>query len=451
MYKLPGKLKLFSIILMVVGAVGLAFAFLSVPSDTQEVKEILAEQEAHHGNGHNTENHAEEQTHQVSENSQQHAAASTPEADAGHHDQQHLEHVLHQMQNRPISATLVAAFFFFMIALGTLVFHAIQYVSQAGWSPVLYRVMEGITNYLLPGSIIVFLIVVFAGDHFYIWRNDEILAHDEILQEKSSYLNMPFLIIRMLIYLGGYNLYRYIVRKNSLRQAEVSDYTPYKKNFKASVYFLIFFLITEAMMAWDFFMSLEPHWYSTLFAWYVFASLFVTAITTIALVVIFLKRAGYLSMVNDSHLHDLAKYIFAFSIFWTYLWFSQFMLIWYANIPEEVTYFILRIEEYNLLFFGMLVLNFVFPILILMNTDFKRVPWFVIGTGVVVLVGHYIDIFLLVTPSTVGENWGFGIPEIAAISLFLGLFILFVGNGLAKSPLHPKGDPFIKESENYHY
>lgn len=452
MYKLPGKLKLFSIILMVVGAVGLIFAFLTVPSDTQEVREILAAQEAHHEGGHAV-SHGEA-THETTN------AAHAPEAhSAGHeatnaegqHDQHHLEHTLHQMQNRPISATLVAAFFFFMIALGTLVFYAAQYVSQAGWSPILYRVMEGITSYLLPGSIIVFLVVLFAGDHFYIWRNEDIVAHDPILQVKSGYLNMPFLIIRMLIYLGGWNLYRFISRRNSLRQAEVSGIEPYKRNFKASVYFLLFFLVSEACMAWDFFMSLDPHWYSTLFAWYVFASFFVTAITTIALVVIFLKRAGYLSVVNDSHLHDLAKYIFAFSIFWTYLWFAQFMLIWYANIPEEVTYFIVRIEEYNLLFFGMLVLNFVFPILMLMNSDYKRVPWFVVGTGIIVLVGHYIDVFLLVMPSTVGSNWYFGIPEIAAICLFLGLFILVVGTGLSKVPLHPKGDPFIKESENYHY
>jgi len=205
------------------------------------------------------------------------------------------------------------------------------------------------------------------------------------------------------------------------------------------------------MMAWDWFMSMTPHWYSTLFAWYVFATMFVSAITTIALVTIFLKGKGFLPFVNDSHLHDLAKFIFAFSIFWTYLWFGQFMLIWYANIPEEVTYFIIRIQEYNLLFWSMLVLNFVFPILILMNSDYKRIPWFVVMAGVLLLVGHYIDVFLLVMPSTVGAHWSFGITEIASICFFLGLFVFVVGTGLGKVPLRPKGNPFIKESENYHY
>ena len=127
------------------------------------------------------------------------------------------------------------------------------------------------------------------------------------------------------------------------------------------------------------------------------------------------------------------------------------MLIWYANIPEEVTYFIIRIEEYNVLFFGMLILNFVFPILLLMNSDFKRIPWLVVITGVLILVGHYIDVYLLVMPSTVGHHWGFGIPEFSSILFFLGLFIFVVGTGLTKAQLKPVNDPFIKESENHHF
>jgi hypothetical protein len=188
-----------------------------------------------------------------------------------------------------------------------------------------------------------------------------------------------------------------------------------------------------------------------MFAWYVFASMFVTGITVVALVTIYLKGKGLLPQVNDRHLHDLGLYMFAFSIFWTYIWFGQFMLIWYANIPEEVTYFVMRIQEYNFLFFGMLVLNFVFPILVLMNSDYKRIPWFVVTTGIMILIGHYVDIYLLVMPSTVGHNGQFGIPEIAAICFFAGLFVFVVGTALAKVPLRVKGDPFIKESENYHY
>ena len=205
------------------------------------------------------------------------------------------------------------------------------------------------------------------------------------------------------------------------------------------------------MMSWDWIMSLDPHWFSTLFGWYVFASMFVSGITVIAMITIYLKSKGYLPEVNNSHIHDLAKFMFGISIFWTYLWFSQFMLIWYANIPEEVTYFVTRIEDYKLPFFGMLVMNFVFPLLVLMNSDYKRVNWFVVMAGVVILFGHYMDIFNMVMPATVGKNWHLGIPEIGGILFFAGLFIYWVFNALAKEELTPKRNPFIEESRHFHY
>ena len=198
-------------------------------------------------------------------------------------------------------------------------------------------------------------------------------------------------------------------------------------------------------------MSVDPHWFSTLFGWYVFASMFVSGITTIALITIYLKSKGYLEFVNDSHIHDLAKFMFGISIFWTYLWFSQFMLIWYSNIPEEVTYFISRINDYKLPFFGMLVMNFIFPLLVLMNSDYKRVNWFVVMAGIIILLGHYIDVFNMIMPATVADRWFIGFPEIGAVLLFAGLFIFIVFNALTKAPLLAKGNPFIKESEHFHY
>ena len=123
-------------------------------------------------------------------------------------------------------------------------------------------------------------------------------------------------------------------------------------------------------------------------------------------------------IVNDSHLHDLAKFMFGFSVFWTYLWFSQFMLIWYANIPEEVTYYITRIEDYTIPFFGMIIMNFIFPFLVLINSDYKRIPWFIVMAGIVILVGHYVDVFNMIMPATVVDRWYFGLPEISACLLY---------------------------------
>ena len=447
-YTLPNKLKLFAIILMVLGAVGIGAGFLSAPGSTAEVKQMMAA----HGDDHGE---ASNESHDTIKDSHGDAAAHGASHDAAD-EQKHLEHTLHQLQNRPWSALYVACFFFFMIALGALAFYAVNFAAQAGWSPVLFRVMEAVTAYLVPGGIIMFVLLGLSGfhiNHLFVWADPEVVAHDVLLQGKAGWLNGTWMLIRAAIFLGGWITYRHFAVKFSRAgdTAKENDYSNFKKTFRISAGFLVFFLYTESMMSWDWIMSFDPHWFSTLFGWYVLAGMMVCAITTIALITIFLKSQGYLEIVNDSHIHDLAKFMFGFSIFWTYLWFSQFMLIWYANIPEEVTYFMTRIEDFNLPFFGMLAMNFVFPLLLLMNSDYKRVNWFVVLTGIVILVGHYIDIFVMVMPGTVGKSWFIGIPEIGAVLFFLGLFIFVVFTALTKAPLVLKNNPFMKESKNYHY
>jgi hypothetical protein len=439
MYTFSSKLKTFSFILMLIGALGIGYGFYTAPKDIQEVEKILAADS--HGSHHSS--------------ASSHESESNAHADAEH--KEHLEHVLHQLQNKPWAAIYVACIFFMLVSLGVLAFYAIQQVAQAGWSPVLFRVMQGITAYLPVASVIffIFLLVmgldVFHSNNLFIWMDQEVVAHDKLLQNKSGYLNFPFWIIRAGIFLLGWNLYRYFSRKNCLAQDEATDNSFYKKNFKMSAAFLVFFIVTESIMSWDWIMSVDPHWFSTLFAWYVFASFFVSGITTIALITLYLKSRGYLENVNTSHIHDLAKFMFGISVFWTYLWFSQFMLIWYANIPEEVTYFVTRIELYNLPFFGAVVMNFVFPLLILINTDFKRITWVIVMAGIVILAGHYIDFFNMIMPATVGDKWFIGSAEIGSVLFFLGLFIFVVFSALAKAPLLPKRNPFIEESKHFHY
>ncbi len=445
MYTISNRLKMGSIILMVIGLLGIGYGFMTAPATVEEAKEMVAS----HGDGHG-DSHATEVDHLAT---QEHGAV----ADAHHeeaHDASHDKHVLHQLQNKPWAALYVAAFFFFMIALGVLAFYAVQRAAQAGWSPLLFRVMEGITSYIVPGGIIVFVILVLSVlhmNHLFVWMDPDVVAHDKLLQAKSGYLNPTFFLIRAAVFLGGWILYREYSRKLSLAQDAADDNANFKLNFRISAAFLVFYLISESIMSWDWIMSVDPHWFSTLFGWYVFASMFVSGITVIAMVTIYLKSKGFLEDVNDSHIHDLAKFMFGISIFWTYLWFSQFMLIWYANIPEEVTYYITRIEDYNLPFFGMVAMNFIFPVLLLMNSDYKRINWFVIMTGIVILAGHYMDIFNMIMPSTVGDQWYIGIPEIGAILFFAGLFIFWVFRALGSAPLQPKRNPFIEESRHFHY
>ena len=443
MYTISNRLKIFSISLIILGALGWSYSYVNSHKSLEEVKEILAHESSHgdsHGDSHEVANHGSES------NEDNHSELS-------HHSNEdtHAEHVMHQIHNRPYAALYVAAFFFMMIALGVLAFYAIQYASQAGWSPVLYRVMEAITYYLLPGALIVLLIAIIGDKHIFIWMDPEVVAHDELIQGKSSWLNKPWFIIRALIFIGGWSLYRYFSRKFSLAQDNDTGNKYFKLNFRISAAFLVFFIYTESMMSWDWIMSVDPHWFSTLFGWYLLASMLVSGITVIALITIYLKSKGHLDVVNDSHLHDLAKFMFGFSVFWTYLWFSQFMLIWYANIPEEVTYYITRIEDYTIPFFGMIIMNFIFPFLVLINSDYKRIPWFIVMAGIVILVGHYVDVFNMIMPATVVDRWYFGLPEISALALFSGLFLLIVFYSLSKAPLIAKGNPYIKESENFHY
>lgn len=512
MYTFSSRLKTFAFVLMVLGILGIGYSFFTAPKTVEDVEKILAAEEAHHGGAHHkaahdADSHAgaagnHHEIHDaadVNENADKNiagshdtvaavadsAAVDTAGAVAGQdvhddvahtemhqdhaadvkghvadaHDahaehEAHAKHMLSQLQNKPWAAVYVAAIFFMLISLGVLAFYAIQNAAQAGWSPVLFRVMEGITSYLLPGSLIFFALLlagVVGAHHLFIWMDKDVVAHDHLIQGKSGYLNTTFFLIRAVIFLGGWNAYRYFSRKNSLAQDEAGDNLFYKKNFKLSAGFLGFFIVSESIMSWDWIMSVDPHWYSTLFGWYVFASFFVSGITTIALITIYLKSRGYLEYVNTSHLHDLAKFMFGISIFWTYLWFSQFMLMWYANIPEEVTYFVTRIEKYNLPFFGMVVMNFIFPVLILINTDFKRLSWILVMAGIVILCGHYIDFFNMIMPATVGDQWFIGAGEIGAVLFFLGLFIFVVFTALTKVPLLAKRNPLIEESKHFHY
>ena len=521
MYQFSSRLKSFSFALMVLGILGIGYGFWTAPKTNEDVEAILKEQEAHHGGAHHDthaaashseathEEHAKGDDHAKVEEHASHEAtthkaegvdtlkhevahvavdtAAHAEADstvvaiapvvtnhksdvyvsrfhketvdhAAEH-KEHVEHVKHQLQNKPWSALYVACIFFMLIAVGALAFYAIQWVAQAGWSPILFRVMEGITSYVLPGSIIFFVLLVLAGFHFnhmFTWMADGVADpkspnYDHIIAGKTGFLNVPFFLIRAAIFLFGWNLYRYVSRKNSIKLDQTRDQSFFRKNYNAAAMFLVFFIVSESMMSWDWIMSVDPHWYSTLFGWYVFASFFVSGITVITLTTIYLKNKGLLPDVNKSHLHDLAKFMFGISVFWTYLWFSQFMLMWYSNIPEEVTYFVTRIENYNLPFFGMVVMNFLFPLLILMNADFKRLQWVVVMAGIVILAGHYVDFFNMIMPATVGDQWFIGISEISSVLFFAGLFIFVVFTALTKAPLSSDGNPYIEESKHFHY
>lgn len=352
-------------------------------------------------------------------------------------------------------------YFFLGISLFAVVFVAIQYVAEAGWSTVFKRVPEAMMAFLPYAGIIMLFIVIAAvmhWNHIYHWLEPGIMDpnepnYDKIIAGKEPYLNAPFFLIRSIVYVI---IWIYCARK--LRQLSIKGdlegdigERSFFKGLRVSGWFLVFFAVTSCTAAWDWIMSIDTHWFSTLFGWYIFSEWATIGFTTILLIALFLQKTGHLPDLNDSHIHDLGKFIFAFSIVWTYMWFSQFMLIWYANIPEEVTYFITRLEDYQIPFFGMLVMNFILPFLILINSDFKRLNWIIVTAGIIILIGHYMDVFNMIMPSAVGDQWSFGIPELGSLMFFTGLFVYIVFDSLTKAPLEAAGDPLNKESEKFVY
>ncbi len=350
---------------------------------------------------------------------------------------------------------LIGNFYFMAMALGATFFLAVQYVAEVGWSVQIKRVWMAMGQYLPFAGLFMILIFAFGHHDLYSWTHpenyDKASEHyDAILDGKSGYLNMTFYFIRLVLYAVIWAGFAFLLRKESLKEDEVGGYTHYHKASRLSAIFLVLFAITSSTSAWDILMSVDAHWFSTLFGWYTFAGLFVTTMTVTTMIVLYLKRKGYLPNVNDNHIHDLGKFMFAFSIFWTYLWFSQFMLIWYANLPEEVVYFMQRQGHYKPLFLANLFINFAVPFIVLMTRDAKRMNGLLTFVGCVIVAGHWLDVYMMVMPGTVGEHGSIGIQEIGTPCFFAGLFMWVVFHKLAAAPLIPKNHPMIKESYYHH-
>lgn len=351
------------------------------------------------------------------------------------------------------SSILVNNMFFMVIALGSLFFLAANYVALGGWHILVKRVMESFTMFLPVAGLLMLVIIIGLithKHHIYHWADAEAVAHDPIIQGKSAYLNIPFFTIRYVMYFVLWSLFAWLLRRQSKMEDKLGGLGPYKKSKIFSALFLIIFAVSSSMMSWDFMMSINPHWYSTMFGWYTFSSMFVSALAAMILLTIYLKSKGYLEKVNQEHLHDLGKYLFAFSIFWSYLWFSQYMLIWYANLGEETIYFKERIDHYKFLFYANLAINFLVPFLALMRRDSKRKLGTLAAISAILLFGHWLDFYLMVTPGATGNEVSLGFFDIALLIGYAGLFMLVVFKSLAKAPLTAVNHPFYKESVHHH-
>ncbi|TPE42569.1 quinol:cytochrome C oxidoreductase [Pontibacter mangrovi] len=349
--------------------------------------------------------------------------------------------------------------YFTGIALIGTFFVAVQYVAYAGWSALVKRIPEAMASYLPIGGIVMLLVFLFGGHDIFHWTHEYLYdvndpRYDPIIAGKSGYLNTVFFLIRMVVYFGLWILFTKWLRNQSLSEDLNGGTSYYHKSIRISAMFLVVFGITSSTSAWDWVLSIDTHWFSTMFGWYVFASWWVSGLAAITLTVIILKQNGYLKMVNANHIHDLGKFVFAFSIFWTYIWFSQFLLYWYANIPEESIYFIDRLGgnegHFAWIFFFNLVINFVFPFLVLMTRDAKRQMIMLKIVTIAILIGHWFDFYLMMMPGTLRTDAGIGFIEIGTTLVFLGVFLLTFTKGLAKASLVPVNHPFLEESVHHH-
>ncbi len=318
-------------------------------------------------------------------------------------------------QTRFWAVLLQNSLFFLLIVNASMFFVCITTLAMGGWQLAFRRVPEAISS-LVPVfsglALLVFFGIIFGHQHhIYHWLDTEHVEHDPILKGKSGILNpvvfLGWTIITMLVWsFVGWKM-RQLSKKTDESPMDLEEAKAYTwtNTIWAAVFIVFFALTVGSTIPWIWLMSIDAHWFSTMYSWYTFASTFVAGMSLIALFVIYLKNQGYLEYVNQEHLHDLGKFMFAFSIFWTYLWYSQFMLIWYANIPEETIYFKPRMQgPYRAIFFLNLIGNFVLPFLLLLRKGSKRNYTTMAFLAVLIIVGHWLDFYQMVMPGATGST-----------------------------------------------
>lgn len=350
--------------------------------------------------------------------------------------------------------------FFLLITNASMFFICITTMAMGGWQVAFRRVPEAISTLVPVFSVLA--LIVFAGiifghqHHIYHWLDKDVMTTDPILKGKKGFLNPMFFMIWTVLTMGIWSFVGKKMRDLSSRADHSMDLENgkafiHQNTIWASVFLIFFGLTVGSTIPWLWLMSIDSHWYSTMYSWYTFASTFVAGMSLVALYVVYLKNNDYLEYTTDEHLHDLGKFMFAFSIFWTYLWYSQFMLIWYANIPEETIYFKPRMQgAYRGIFFLNLIVNFILPFLLLMRRGSKRNYTTMTFVAVLIILGHWVDFYQMVMPGTVGEHFSLGWFEIGILALYAGLIMHFVGKALASRPLVPVNHPFMKESIIHH-
>lgn len=351
--------------------------------------------------------------------------------------------------NRAFANLLINNYYFIALIIGATFFAAIQYITQSGWSSGFVRVPQAIAEFL-PYAAILMIPILFGLHSIYHWSHPDAVAHDALLQHKSPFLNVPFFIIRFAIYFTFWIGMTKLLRRCSLKEDEEEGLKYFKKSELYSKVYIFGLAFTFSMASFDWIMSIDAHWFSTIFAVKNFVMGFYHAVVLITIILIILNKLGYYPFLNKHHLRDLTKYIFILGIIWAYTWFSQYILIWYANMPEETVYYIPRTQgEFTPLFYIEFAVNWIFPFFVLMSGKVANKKNLLLAICVILMIGQWVDIYMQVTVGTLGQL-RIGFIEIAGFLGFVGLFALVIAKSLAKAPLVAKNHPYLEECINHH-
>jgi hypothetical protein len=372
------------------------------------------------------------------------------------------------------STLLFNAVFFLLVVNASMFFICVTTMAMGGWQMAFRRVPEAISTcvkILAPITALILIAIVFSDNtDIYHWLDKRLVTkgdahYDKLIDGKSGFLNKTFFLTFTAITLIGWVFLGQKMR-NLSRESDTTTYNVEEgkkyivTNTKwAATYLVLFGLTVGSTIPWLWLMSIDAHWYSTMYSWYTFASSFVSGMALMAIFFIYLKSRNYLEFATEEHLHDVGKFMFAFSVFWTYLWFSQYMLIWYANMPEETVYFKQRVQgPYKGIFFLNLIVNFLAPLLILMKRGAKRNYMLITVMACVIIFGHWIDFLQMTQPGVVNNvhhngghmEPGLGWFEFGTALFFVGLIMYQTGLALTKAPLLAKNHPFTNESVIHH-
>ncbi len=344
---------------------------------------------------------------------------------------------------------LLNNYYFITLSMGALLFYSIQFITNSGWSAVFQRVPQALGGFLPAGAILM-LLIYFGLHDIYEWAHPGITETDKLLAHKEPFLNVPFFMIRMVIYFAIFLSAGYMLRKYALLQDKSGDIMYHEKSRYYAQVFIFVGAIFFAFASKDWIMTIDSHWYSTMFGFRNMIISMYYGVAAIVLLILFLRSQGYLKEINDAHFHDLGRYVFRFSIVWGYLWFMQFLITWYANIPELTVYYQPRfLGEWKPIFWAELFINFFIPFTVMMSDNIGKKPKVLLGISVLLLIGLWLNIYLQIMPGSYGPM-KFGFVEVGMFLGYLGLFLGIVFYALGKASLIPKNHPYLQESLHHH-